>query len=65
MLHRFGNGIEAPCVGCGVALTNATMTIDRYPIPGRDGGKYEHGNVRPMCHDCNTGHIGEPPLYLT
>jgi hypothetical protein len=60
MLRKFGNGTEVPCAGgCGKILTEETMTIDRYPIPGRDGGKYYKNNVRPMCRPCNSSHTGE------
>lgn len=41
-------------------LTNETMTLDRFPIPGKYGGTYRRGNVRPMCLPCNTGHRYEP-----
>lgn len=59
ILHKFGDGTQAPCAGCGEMLTNDTMTIDRWPIPGRDGGQYWRNNIRPMCHPCNTSHVGE------
>jgi hypothetical protein len=60
MLHKFGDGTTALCIGCGMILTQDTMTVDRYPIPGRHGGRYVRPNVRPMCHPCNTSHVGEP-----
>lgn len=53
MLDTFGDGATAPCSFCGAALTLETMTKDRHPIPGRKGGKYVRGNVRPACLSCN------------
>lgn len=49
----YGDGTVAPCVECGVTLTQETMTIDRHPIPGAFGGTYSRANVRPLCYDCN------------
>lgn len=54
VLAIFGNGETAPCAfGCGVRLTRDTVTLDRYPVPGRLGGPYAEGNVRPACKTCN------------
>lgn len=36
------------------------MTLDRFPLPGRYGGTYSRGNVRPMCMPCNSSHLHEP-----
>ena len=33
-----------------------TITVDRYPVPGIDGGSYRHGNIRPACGTCNSRH---------
>ena len=60
MLTEYGNGITADCVGCRIPLTIDTATMDRFPIPGKWGGTYRRGNVRPMCVDCNTRHVNEP-----
>jgi hypothetical protein len=49
-----------PCAHCGVRLTAETLTLDRYPVPGREGGGYTRNNVRPMCAPCNNAHLGEP-----
>lgn len=59
-LRKFGDGETAPCSGCGILVDNLAMTLDRYPKPGRLGGKYRISNVRPMCAPCNNGHVGEP-----
>lgn len=53
MLAAFGDGITAPCAFCRRQLLYSEMTKDRYPKPGRKGGKYERGNVRPACLSCN------------
>lgn len=54
MLAEFGDGITAPCAGCGRELLWSEITRDRYPRPGRKGGKYVRGNIRPMCVSCNS-----------
>ncbi len=57
MLAEFGDGVTAPCsFGCGRELFYSEITKDRYPIPGRKGGKYIKGNVRPACMSCNARH---------
>lgn len=53
MLGTFGDGITAPCAFCGRALLCSEITRDRYPKPGRKGGKYVKGNIRPACMGCN------------
>lgn len=60
VLKEFGNGICAPCSTCGFYLTIDTLTLDRFPIPGKWGGTYRHKNVRPQCQSCNGSHVGEP-----
>lgn len=34
-------------------MTIETITVDRYPVAGRDGGTYRRGNIRPACAPCN------------
>jgi hypothetical protein len=54
MLAEFGDGLTVPCsFGCGRQLFYSEITKDRFPIPGRKGGKYAKGNVRPACMSCN------------
>lgn len=54
MMSEFGDGITVPCsFGCGRRLFYSEVTKDRHPIPGRKGGKYVKGNVRPACMSCN------------
>lgn len=54
MLAEFGDGYSAPCAFCAVELDWHTMTKDRHPVPGRKGGRYVKGNVRPACGRCNS-----------
>jgi len=54
LLNEFGDGETVPCsFECGTILTFETLTVDRFPIPGREGGRYVHGNIRPACMPCN------------
>lgn len=53
MLSEFGDGITAPCAFCGRHLVYSKITKDRFPIPGRKGGRYVKGNIRPACMSCN------------
>lgn len=48
-----GDGRTVPCHWCQRPL--ASPEADRFPIPGRDGGRYERGNVVPACRRCNSG----------
>ena len=55
MLAEYGDGISVVCAGpCGRVLLWSQITRDRFPIPGRKGGKYVRGNIRPMCSSCNS-----------
>lgn len=56
LLKTFGDGTTAPCAFCTTAVTVETITVDRYPVPGCDGGRYVHGNIRPACGPCNYSH---------
>ena len=54
MLAEFGDGVTVICTGgCGRVLFWSEITRDRWPIPGRKGGRYVRGNIRPMCLSCN------------
>jgi hypothetical protein len=57
MLAAFGDGITAPCVHCGAALTYDTIEADRI-IPG---GPYARYNVQPSCRACNARR-GDSPI---
>lgn len=39
------------CYRCGKLLTGETLTVDRIK-PGKDGGRYVRGNIRPSCAKC-------------
>jgi hypothetical protein len=67
VLQYYGDGEHADCRECGDTLDYHTMTLDRYPIRGREGGTYARDNVRPLCRPCNHGDafcitytLGEP-----
>lgn len=54
LLDTFGDGVKAPCsFGCGTEVTFDTVTVDRFPIPGYEGGSYRRDNIRPACAKCN------------
>lgn len=55
LLDTFGDGTVALCsFVCGTELTFDTITVDRYPIAGIDGGTYVRKNIRPACGFCNS-----------
>jgi hypothetical protein len=59
LLVQFGDGTTAPCsFGCGTVLTFDTITVDRFPLPGCQGGTYVRGNIRPACGPCNSEYGG-------
>jgi len=39
---------------CGDVLDFRHATIDRFPVPGREGGRYILSNVRLACNPCNS-----------
>ncbi len=53
MLAEFGDGVSVRCCFCDRTLLFSQITKDRFPIPGRRGGRYVKGNVRPACLSCN------------
>lgn len=54
LLTTYGDGYTAPCAFCRVDLTWETITVDRFPVPGREGGRYTRDNIRPACSPCNS-----------
>lgn len=59
LLDTFGDGETAPCMiqfdeNCLGTVREGTITVDRHPVPGIDGGTYEQGNIRPACGPCNS-----------
>jgi hypothetical protein len=58
LLDTFGDGTTAACClrvssKCQGTVTFETITVDRYPVPGCEGGTYRRGNIRPACGPCN------------
>ncbi len=72
MLETFGDGTTCPCAfeGCDKVLTFETVTADRYPKSGKEGGRYIRGNLRPACSFCNSSdgqrvkELDLPPLEV-
>lgn len=59
LLDAFGDGRTAACsFGCGTVVDIESISVDRYPIPGCQGGTYRRGNIRPACGPCNSRHGG-------
>lgn len=54
LLSEFGDGTQAPCSFCGEPVTYETISVDRYPVPGIEGGTYSRNNIRPSCNFCNS-----------
>lgn len=55
LLEEFGDGTTCLCAfDCGEVLTFETVTADRHPIAGKQGGRYIRGNIRPACARCNS-----------
>lgn len=59
LLDTYGDGETAPCMiefdeRCLGEVDMVTMTVDRHPIPGIDGGTYVRDNIRPACGSCNS-----------
>ena len=52
LLRTFGNGVSAPCWECGAPVTDSTIVVDRIK-PGKQGGRYVRGNIRPQCRPCS------------
>lgn len=58
LLDTFGDGESATCMlqltpRCEGTVTFESMTVDRYPVAGVDGGTYKRGNIQPACAPCN------------
>lgn len=63
-----GDGTTVACAfGCGTMLVDDKsapnhITVDRYPLSKRQGGRYVRGNIRPACPRCN---YGDPKIRST
>ena len=53
LLQHWGHHDWTICFHCGEILTEGTVTLDRI-IPGKLGGTYIEGNLRPACITCNS-----------
>lgn len=53
LVDTFGNGETVQCSTCPAVLTVDTVTPDRWPVPGIEGGTYRRGNIRPQCFPCS------------
>lgn len=42
-----------PCYHCGYYLSVTEFEVDRFPIPGQNGGRYTRDNIVPSCAQCN------------
>lgn len=63
LLDEFGDGTTAECrlqvsEKCLGSVDFDTISVDRHPIPGCQGGKYVKGNIRPSCGPCNASDGG-------
>lgn len=59
LLDTFGDGTHAWCMidwddNCEGLLDILTLTVDRHPLPGIEGGTYDRDNIRPACGPCNS-----------
>lgn len=59
LLKTFGDGTTCVCSTCPTVLTFDTITVDRYPLAGVDGGTYRRGNIRPQCQPCASKQGGD------
>lgn len=59
LLKAFGDGDVAACAlracpECLGTVTFETISVDRHPVPGCEGGRYTRKNIRPGCPPCNS-----------
>lgn len=52
LLDQFGDGTTCQCSTCPTVLDFDSITVDRHPVAGVDGGTYRRGNIRPQCAPC-------------
>lgn len=62
-----GDGTQVCCAftGCTTMLVDDKaapnhVTVDRYPVMKKDGGRYVRGNIRPACPSHNYGWNRKP-----
>jgi hypothetical protein len=54
-----GDGVTVEChmrvsPDCLMVVTEGTLSVDRFPVDGVDGGRYVRGNIRPGCPPCQS-----------
>jgi hypothetical protein len=49
-----GDSRTVECNWCGDPLTLETITVDRFPDCGHNGGTYRRNNIVPACQPCNS-----------
>lgn len=59
LVATYGDGEFVDCSlravpDCWVAMTKWTVSADRWPVPGAEGGTYRRGNIRPACPPCQS-----------
>lgn len=59
LLDTFGDGKRTQCLlrsspECARWVTLATISVDRFPLAGCEGGTYRRDNIRPACLPCNS-----------
>lgn len=59
LVVTFGDGTTVVCSTCPEVLTVDTVTADRFPVAGVDGGTYRRGNIRPQCITCASKQGGQ------
>lgn len=64
LLTEFGDGTTADCrlrvsPDCQGSVTLTTISVDRFPVPGCEGGTYRRGNIRPACAPCQCRQGGQ------
>jgi hypothetical protein len=58
LLDKYGDGLRAKCeircsANCARWVDYDSLTVDRWPIAGVDGGRYVRDNIRPAYGICN------------
>lgn len=55
LIDEFGDGELVVCRLCWRELLDfPSVTVDRFPVPGSEGGRYVRGNIRPVSARCNS-----------
>jgi hypothetical protein len=57
-VDNHGDGTTVQCATCPTVLTADTLTVDRWPLAGADGGRYVRDNIRAQCSPCASAQGG-------